>query len=111
MALLSLSVWHAQLLQERLHEDCATGSSARIEETYAEDFSCLLRFDRMVFDPARTKPLEIFPGYQNIVKNINPASTAVLAAYQDNWPAVYLGELTADTAGLNCTMQLSRLVG
>jgi hypothetical protein len=33
----------AQLLPERLHEDCATGSSASIQETYAEDFSCLLR--------------------------------------------------------------------
>ena len=33
----------AQLLQERLHEDRATGSSASIEETYAEDFPCLLR--------------------------------------------------------------------
>jgi hypothetical protein len=30
-------------LQERLHEDRATGSSAWIEETYAEDFSGLLR--------------------------------------------------------------------
>ena len=33
----------AQLLQERLHEDRATGSSASIQETYAEDFPCLLR--------------------------------------------------------------------
>jgi hypothetical protein len=24
------------------------------------------------FDPPRTKPLEIFPGYQNLVKDINP---------------------------------------
>ena len=30
----------AQLLPERLHEDRATGSSAWIQETYAEDFSC-----------------------------------------------------------------------
>ena len=29
----------AQLLPERLHEDRATGSSACIQETYAEDFS------------------------------------------------------------------------
>ena len=36
----------AQLLPERLHEDRATGSSACIQETYAEDFSCLLRLDR-----------------------------------------------------------------
>ena len=33
----------AQLLQERLHEDCAPGSSAWIQETYAEDFPRLLR--------------------------------------------------------------------
>ena len=33
----------AQLLPERLHEDRATGSSACIQETYAEDFPCLLR--------------------------------------------------------------------
>ena len=29
----------AQLLPKRLHEDRATGSSAIIQETYAEDFS------------------------------------------------------------------------
>ena len=33
----------AQLLSKRLHEDRATGSSAWIQETYAEDFPCLLR--------------------------------------------------------------------
>ena len=33
----------AHLLPERLHEDRATRSSAIIQETYAEDFSCLLR--------------------------------------------------------------------
>ena len=33
----------AQLLPERLHEDRATRSSACIQETYAEDFSWLLR--------------------------------------------------------------------
>ena len=33
----------AQLLPERVHEDRATGSSACIQETDAEDFSCLLR--------------------------------------------------------------------
>ena len=33
----------AQLLPERLHEDRATGSSAFIQETDAEDFPCLLR--------------------------------------------------------------------
>ena len=33
----------AQLLPERVHEDRATRSSAIIQETYAEDFSCLLR--------------------------------------------------------------------
>ena len=33
----------AQLLPERLHEDRATRSSAFIQETYAEDFPCLLR--------------------------------------------------------------------
>ena len=33
----------AQLLPERLHEDRATGSSAWIQETDAEDFSWLLR--------------------------------------------------------------------
>ena len=33
----------AQLLPERLQEDRATGSSAIIQETYAEDFPCLLR--------------------------------------------------------------------
>lgn len=32
----------AQLLAERLHEDRATGSSAWIQETYAENFSWLL---------------------------------------------------------------------
>ena len=32
-----------QLLPERLHEDRATGSSACIQETYAEDFPWLLR--------------------------------------------------------------------
>ena len=33
----------SHLLPERVHEDRATGSSAIIQETYAEDFSCLLR--------------------------------------------------------------------
>jgi len=33
----------AHLLQERLHEDRATSSSAIIQVTYAEDFSGLLR--------------------------------------------------------------------
>ena len=33
----------AQLLPERLQEDRATRSSACIQETYAEDFPCLLR--------------------------------------------------------------------
>ena len=33
----------AQLLQERLHEDRHTSSSASIQETDAEDFPCLLR--------------------------------------------------------------------
>ena len=33
----------AQLLQERLHKDRDTGSSAPIQETYAEDFPGLLR--------------------------------------------------------------------
>ena len=33
----------AQLLPERLHEDRATGSSAWIQETYAENFPWLLR--------------------------------------------------------------------
>ena len=33
----------AQLLPERLQEDRATRSSAWIQETYAEDFPCLLR--------------------------------------------------------------------
>ena len=33
----------AQLLPERVHEDGATRSSAIIQETYAEDFPCLLR--------------------------------------------------------------------
>jgi hypothetical protein len=33
----------AQLLPERLHEARATGSSAWIQETDAEDFPCLLR--------------------------------------------------------------------
>ena len=33
----------AQLLPERVHEDRATGSSAWIQETDAEDFSRLLR--------------------------------------------------------------------
>ena len=36
----------AQLLPERLHEDRATRSSAWIQETYAEDFPCLLRLER-----------------------------------------------------------------
>ena len=36
----------AQLLPERVHEDRATGSSACIQETYAEDFPCLLRVER-----------------------------------------------------------------
>jgi len=30
-------------LPERVHEDRATGSGASIQETYAKDFSCLLR--------------------------------------------------------------------
>ena len=30
-------------LPERLHKDRATGSSAWVQETYAENFSCLLR--------------------------------------------------------------------
>jgi hypothetical protein len=33
----------SHLLPERVHEDRATGSSAIIQETYAEDLSCLLR--------------------------------------------------------------------
>src|SRR5262249_15979748 len=33
----------AQLLSERVHKDRATGSSACIQVSYAEDFSCLLR--------------------------------------------------------------------
>src|SRR5439155_25191604 len=32
-----------QLLPKRLHEDRAAGSSAIIQESYAEDFPCLLR--------------------------------------------------------------------
>jgi hypothetical protein len=36
----------AHLLPERVHEDRATRSSARVEETYAEDFSRLLRLRR-----------------------------------------------------------------
>ena len=36
----------AQLLPERLHEARATRSSACIQETYAEDFPCLLRVER-----------------------------------------------------------------
>jgi hypothetical protein len=35
----------AQFLAERFHEARATGSSAWIQETYAEDFSRLLRLD------------------------------------------------------------------
>jgi hypothetical protein len=34
-----------------------------------------------LFDPTRTKPLEIFPGHQDLVKDINPA--AILAEYPD----------------------------
>ena len=34
---------HAHLLPERVQEDRATRSSACIQETYAGDFSCLLR--------------------------------------------------------------------
>jgi hypothetical protein len=37
----------AQLFPERVHEDRATGSSAIIQETYAEDFSLLLRLGRL----------------------------------------------------------------
>jgi hypothetical protein len=33
----------AQVLPERLQEDRATGSSATLQVTYAEDFPCLLR--------------------------------------------------------------------
>jgi hypothetical protein len=36
----------AHLLPECLQEDRATGSSAPIQETYAEDFSRLLRLDQ-----------------------------------------------------------------
>ena len=36
----------AQLLPKRLQEDRDTGSSAIIQETYAEDFPCLLRLGR-----------------------------------------------------------------
>src|SRR5262245_1965695 len=35
-----------QLLPERLREDPDTGSRAIIQETYAEDFPCLLRVNR-----------------------------------------------------------------
>jgi hypothetical protein len=35
-----------QLLPEGLREDRDTGRSAIIQETYAEDFSCLLRLGR-----------------------------------------------------------------
>jgi hypothetical protein len=36
----------AQLLPKRLQEDRDTGSSAIIQETYAGDFSCLLRLGK-----------------------------------------------------------------
>jgi hypothetical protein len=36
----------AQLLPERVQEDCDTGSSAIIQETYAGDFPCLLRLSQ-----------------------------------------------------------------
>jgi hypothetical protein len=32
----------------------------------------------LFFDPTRTKPLEISPGYQDLVKDINPASLTVV---------------------------------
>jgi hypothetical protein len=35
----------AQLLPERLQEDRDTGSRTIIQESYAEDFPCLLRLD------------------------------------------------------------------
>ena len=44
----------AQLLPERLHEDRATRSSACIQETYAEDFPCLLRVGHTRQSEART---------------------------------------------------------
>jgi hypothetical protein len=39
----------AQLLPERLHEHRHTRSSARIQETYARNFSCLLRFSECTY--------------------------------------------------------------
>jgi hypothetical protein len=53
------------------------------------------------FDPTRTKPLEIFPGYQDLVKDINPANAAILAVYSDIGPQYILGELSTRTVGLN----------
>jgi len=45
-------------------------------------------YDTFFFDPTRTKPLEIFPGYQDLVKDIinNPANAAILAVYPDIGP-------------------------
>ena len=40
-------------------------------------------YDTFFFDPTRTKPLEIFPGYQDLVKDMNPANAAILAVYPD----------------------------
>ena len=39
-----------------------------------------------LFDPARTKPLEISASRQDLVKDINPANAAVLAVYPDSGP-------------------------
>src|SRR5437879_1836475 len=39
----------AQLLPERLHEHRHTRSSARIQETYVRNFSCLLRFSECTY--------------------------------------------------------------
>jgi hypothetical protein len=43
-------------------------------------------YDTFFFDPTRTKPLEIFPAYQDLVKDINPANAAILAVYPDIGP-------------------------
>jgi hypothetical protein len=43
------------------------------------------------FDPTGTKPLEICPSYQDLVKDIHPANAVILAVYPDFGPQYIRG--------------------
>ena len=58
------SIQACQLLPKRLHEDRSTGSSGSIQETYAGDFSWLLRVSgnaKRKEQSAKRKANDFFP--------------------------------------------------